>query len=51
MERQQLQKEGRCFYCKGEGHRAFECKKKQQDQARVEIKAIEPDATATINEV
>ena len=43
-DRRQLQLEGRCFYCKGVGHRVFECAKKQQDQAHVEMKRLEPSS-------
>jgi hypothetical protein len=40
-ERQQLYKDGKCYYCKGVGHRALECRKKQLDQQPTEVKAIE----------
>ncbi len=41
-ERQKLLQENKCFYCKQEGHRAFECPKKEQPKNRpTEIKAVE----------
>jgi hypothetical protein len=39
-EKQQLAKEGKCFYCKGVGHRAFECPLKKS-VPRTEVRAIE----------
>jgi hypothetical protein len=41
-ERQKLVQENKCFYCKQEGHRAFECPKKEQPKNRpTEIKVVE----------
>ena len=43
MERERLCQEGKCFYYKESGHRAFECDKKKQDaiQRMNAIKAVE----------
>ena len=52
MERERLRQEGKCFYCKESGHRAFECEKKKQDAFRRlnAIKAVEPGPEQTETE-
>ena len=50
-DRDRLCQEGKCFYCKEQGHRAFECEKKKQDTFRRlnSIKVVEsgPEQTET----
>ena len=46
-EKQKLQQEGKCFYCKEAGHRAFECPRKKP---RTELKAIENGSTESGND-
>ena len=52
IKRERLYQEGKCFYYKELGHRAFECKKKKQDafQRLNAIKAVEPGPEQTKTE-
>jgi Zinc knuckle len=41
-----LRQENKCFYCKAQGHRAFECPAKAQAALRAQIKVIDGEEQA-----
>ena len=51
-DRDRLRQEGKCFYCKESGHRAFECEKRKQDAFHRQhtVRAIESGTEQTVSE-